>query len=98
MFKVTQRNVEQYKHAEMKHPKHTFAECFPSLVEAEEEEEDGPKDDELPVSKNGWKCIFNRNVMFSDGYRMEPIFEGGVMEVKANLISIGGEIVCNLVE
>ena len=36
--------------------------------------------------------------MFSDGYKMETIFEGAVMEVKANLINIGGEVVCNLVE
>lgn len=99
IFKVTQRNVEQQKHAENKHPKSTYAQCFPSLVEQEEEEEDDtPADDELPESKNGWKCIFNGNVMFSDGYQMEPIFEGTVMEVKAKLITIGGEIVCNLVE
>ena len=68
------------------------------MVEQEEVEEEGPVDDELPESKKGWKCIFNGNVMFSDGYLMEPVFEGGVMEVKANMISIGGEIVCNLVE
>ena len=64
----------------------------------EEEEEEIPVDDELPVSKNGWKCIFNGKSMFSDGYKMETIFEGAVMEVKANLINIGGEVVCNLVE
>ena len=91
---------ELMDHFQSKHEKKgfTFKQCFPEFVEDEIEEEEVPKDDELPVSKNGWKCIFNGNVMFSDGYRMEPIFEGSVMEVKANLITIGGEIVCNLVE
>ena len=80
IFKVTLRNVEQKKHAENKHPKSTFEECFPTLVEKEEEDEedDAPVDDELPVSKNGWKCIFNGSVMYSDGYTIEPVFEGSV--------------------
>lgn len=33
----------------------------------------------------------------SDGYKMEPLYEGAVMEVKANTIYRGGEQVCNLV-
>tara|TARA_B110001450_G_C17523199_1_gene441474 strand:+ start:368 stop:475 length:108 start_codon:yes stop_codon:yes gene_type:complete len=35
--------------------------------------------------------MFNGNVMFSDGYKMEPVFEGSVMEVKAEEIYRGGE-------
>ena len=35
--------------------------------------------------------------MFSDGYTMEPILDGHAMEVKAQEITIGGEIVVNIV-
>ena len=35
--------------------------------------------------------------MFSDGYKMKPIFEDKVMEVKAEEVTIGGSIVINLV-
>ena len=35
--------------------------------------------------------------MFSDGYKMEPTYEGSVMEVKATQVYIGGEEVWNLV-
>ena len=94
-FKVTEKNVDARKHAESKHPKKTFEECFPSLGEQPEEEEQA--DDELPESKKGWACAFTNNVMFSDGYTMAPIFEGMVMEVKATEITIGGSIVINLV-
>lgn len=95
-FKVTERNVDAHKHADSKHPKKTFDECFPSLGAQPEEEEEEP-DDELPESKKGWACAFTNNVMFSDGYTMAPIFEGMVMEVKASEITIGGSIVVNLV-
>ena len=87
-------------HWKSKHEKKGFTleKCFPFLVEKDEDDEDeGPADDELPVSKNGWKCIFNGNVMFSDGYKMEPLFEGSVMQLKAKEIYRGGERVCNLV-
>jgi len=29
--------------------------------------------------------------MYSDGYRFEPIYEGAVIEVKADMVYIGGE-------
>lgn len=32
-YKVTTKNVDQHRHAENKHPKHTFEDCFPSLGE-----------------------------------------------------------------
>ena len=32
-FKVTEKNVDAHKHAENKHPKKTWEECFPSLCE-----------------------------------------------------------------
>jgi hypothetical protein len=35
--------------------------------------------------------------MYSDGYRFEPIYEGAVIEVLADMISIGGTQVINLV-
>ena len=95
-FKVTQKNVDAHKHAEGKHPKKTWEECFPDLCEQEEEDE-GDVDDELPVNKKVWKCAFTGNVMFSDGYTMEPIYEGQVMEVKALDVTIGGNVVVNLV-
>lgn len=31
VFKVTKKNADQKAHAESKHPKSTFAECFPGL-------------------------------------------------------------------
>ncbi|CAK0845839.1 unnamed protein product [Prorocentrum cordatum] len=31
-FKVTAKNADQKAHAESKHPKSTFAECFPTLA------------------------------------------------------------------
>lgn len=79
-------------HAANKHPKKTFEQLFPE-DESEEEEED----DELPDSKNVFKCAFTKDEMFSDGYTMKPIFEGNVMEVKAQDANIGGSIVINLV-
>tara|TARA_B110001450_G_C17508541_1_gene435394 strand:- start:449 stop:625 length:177 start_codon:yes stop_codon:yes gene_type:complete len=58
------------------------------LEKKEEAVDDGPADEALPESKTGWKCIFNGNVMYSDGFfvkkaKMEPLFEGSVMQVKA---------------
>ena len=35
--------------------------------------------------------------MFSDGYTMNPIYEGAVMEVKATNVTVGGSYVPNLV-
>ena len=96
-FLVTKKNVDAHKHHENKHPKKTFAECFPDLVEKEEDDDEEDADDELPENKKVWKCAFTGNVMFSDGYTMEPIYEGQVMEVKALDITIGGNIVINLV-
>lgn len=60
-FKVTIRNVEQHNHVASKHPKQTFEQCFPSLVEKEEEPEEEEPDDPLPESKKAWKCIFTGN-------------------------------------
>ena len=48
-----------------------------------DDQEEEVQDDELPDSKKGWKCLFTGNIMFSDGYKMKPIFEDKVMEVKA---------------
>lgn len=96
-FKVTVKNVDAHKHAESKHPKATFDECFPSLGEQAEESDDGPVDDDLPESKEGWKCALTGSVMFSDGYKMAPAFGGAVMEVKATDVTIGGSIGPNLV-
>lgn len=96
-FKVTTKNADARKHAEGKHPKKTFEELFPSLCEQSEEEEEGPADDEIPESKDGWKCAFTGNVMFSDGYTMAPVYEGMVMEVKAAEVTIGGSILIDLV-
>ena len=95
-FKVTEKNVDATNHAAGKHAKKTFEECFPSLCEQEEEDE-VEVDDELPDNKKVWKCAFTKNVLFSDGYKMEPIYEGMVMEVKATDVTIGGEIVSSLV-
>ena len=98
VYKVTEKNIDARRHAENKHPKSTYEQCFPTLVEEDEVEDDEPADDELPESTKKWKCIFNGNPMFSDGYRMEQLYEGTVMEVKAGLITMGGNIVCNIVE
>ena len=88
--------MDARKHADSKHPKKTFEELFPSLCEQDDEDEEA-EDDELPESKQGWKCAFSGNVMFSDGYTMAPTYEGMVMEVKAQDVTIGGSIVVNLV-
>mmetsp|Transcript_13312 Transcript_13312/g.17781 ORF Transcript_13312/g.17781 Transcript_13312/m.17781 type:complete len:123 (+) Transcript_13312:65-433(+) len=37
-FKLTKRNVDARTHAESKHATKTFAECFPEVIKAEEEE------------------------------------------------------------
>ena len=93
---MTIKNIDARKHADGKHPKKTFEECFPSLCEQDEEEE-GDVDDELPENKSVMKCAFNGNVMFSDGYTQSTIFEGMVMEVKATDVTIGGSMTINLV-
>ena len=69
---------------------------FPALCEQSDEEEE-EADDELPVSKFVSKCAFTGNVMFSDGYTMNPIFEGQVIELKAKDVTIARNIVPNLV-
>mmetsp|Transcript_68312 Transcript_68312/g.154540 ORF Transcript_68312/g.154540 Transcript_68312/m.154540 type:complete len:122 (+) Transcript_68312:84-449(+) len=33
IFKVTKKNVDQRNHVDSKHPKETFAACFPSIAE-----------------------------------------------------------------
>ena len=63
------------------------------LKKFEEVELDG----ELPENSKVWKCSFTGDVMFSDGYTMEPILDNQAMEVKAEEISLGGETVVNLV-
>ena len=92
-FKVTTKMADARIHASNKHPRKTFEELFP--VDGSDEEEEA--DDELPNSKNVFKCAFTKDEMFSDGYTMKPIFEGNVMEVKAQDATIGGSIVINLV-
>ena len=64
------------------------------IVEVVEEENN---DDDLPDSKTSWKCAFTKDVMFSDGYKLTPVFEDKIMEVKAEDCTIGGSIVVNLV-
>ena len=59
--------------------------------------EEENNDDDLPDSKKGWKCAFTGDMMFSDGYKLTPVFEDKIMEVKAEDCTIGGSIVCNLV-
>mmetsp|Transcript_6126 Transcript_6126/g.7926 ORF Transcript_6126/g.7926 Transcript_6126/m.7926 type:complete len:128 (-) Transcript_6126:141-524(-) len=34
-FKVTKKNIDQRNHAESKHPKNSFDECFPTLAQIE---------------------------------------------------------------
>ena len=38
IFKLTKKNVDARNHAASKHPKETFAACFPEIVAAEAEE------------------------------------------------------------
>ena len=38
VFKLTKKNIDQRNHADSKHPKETFATCFPEVVAAEAEE------------------------------------------------------------
>ena len=92
-FKVTVKMADARIHAANKHPKKTFEELFPMG----DEESDGPADDELPDSKNAFKCVFSKNTMFSDGYETKETFEGKVMEVMAHEVTIGGSIVIDLV-
>ena len=77
------------EHWENKHNKKngpTIEFCFPDRFKVEVKVVDDP----LPKSKKAWKCIYTGNKMMSDGYKMEPLYEGAVMEVKANTISRGG--------
>ena len=92
-FKTTVKMVEQNQHANGKHPKATFAECFPDLVDAEEEEEgedvEEEAEEETFEATKLWKCVFNQNSMVSDGYRNEVTFDGAVLEVKAPKFAMG---------
>ena len=65
---MTDRNVDAKKHAENKHTKSTFEECFPDLAE-KVEEEDEEEEEEVFVATKKFKCIFNGTEMVDDAYK-----------------------------
>ena len=79
---MTERNVDARKHAENKHPKSSFEECFPDLAE-KVEEEDEEEEEEVFVATKKYKCIFNGTEMVNDAYKTQMIFADSVLEVKS---------------